>query len=461
MLKTSIMGRFCADLCEAVCFPGTEQGNGSSSPSDLNGTLFIEWLRSSNLFVLALDDCNHWFRYHHLFQEFLQQELRKRFSPDEIFELHTSAGNWFAQDGWIEEALYHLLAAHDTNKAIQLVAQHRYNMMNNTQWPRLEHWLNMFSSEFVQRSAELWILKIWLVYHRGQFSELPTLLQHLAIIQEKEPNQANSNNLTGEISALRSLIAYHLGDAEEAVSQARQALDLLPPELWIVRIMARMHLGGGLLLTGDVNGGYHAFYDAFVEEKVQHQRLVATLLMTACYFHWVTADLKSMAQAAKQCIALCQETGQQEILGYGNYQLGRVRYHQDNLPAAEQLFASVVAQPYLNYGISYTNCACGLAMTYQAQGKEVEAQQITEDAIAFLMETGNITQLPFALALQAELALMQGNISIASQWAEKLDPIPPLVPMPWFLAPHLTLVKIWLTQDTGLPPQYVPVIMLD
>ena len=448
MLKTSILERFCGDLCEAVCFQSSEIMDSRSSAIDFGGIQFIEWLRASNLFVISLDNQQEWFRYHHLFRSFLQQELRSRLGTQEIERLNVAAGRWYAQNGWIEEALYHFLTAGDTSQAIQLIAKNRYRMMNTTQWSRLERWLNLFSAEVVKTSAELWMLKTWLVYHRGQFSQLPALLHHLAAVMAQKPDLRVANYLAGEISSLRSLIAYHSGDFERAISQAREALVLLDPELWIVRVMARMYLGGSLLAKGDASGGYHAFYGALEEEQVQNTRFKATLLMTACNFHWVAADLQSMAQAAKQCIALCETTDFQQILGYGNYQLARVYYQQNKLLAAEELFASVVANPYQNYGINYTNSACGLGFTYQALGKEGEAQQVTEAAIAFLLETGNTSQLPFALALQSELALRQGRLPSASQWAEKLDPVPPLAPMSGFLAPHLTLVKVWLTQNT-------------
>ncbi|MFN2265848.1 MAG: LuxR C-terminal-related transcriptional regulator [Anaerolineales bacterium] len=444
MLRTSILDRFCAELCEAICFEDGE----TSNRGDFNGFSFTEWLRNSNLFVIPLDDRGKWFRYHHLFRDFLQQELAQRSTPDGIARLHTAAGGWYARNGWFEEALYHLLAAKDTNKAIQLVAQRRYSMMNTTQWPRLERWLNLFSSEIVEKSPELWMLKTWLVYQRGQFAELPALIGHLDAIYENEPNQAAVSDLAGEISSLRALIAYYQGNADQAVSMAQDALNSLPPDLWIARVLARIYLSGSYLLRGDENQAYRAYYDAFKEEQLQDKQFKATLLMAACSFYWITADLKSMAQAAKQCIALCQETGQQQILGFGSYQLGRVRYHQDRLPAAEQLFASVVSRPYLNYGIPYANSACGLALTYQALGREAKAQQVSEDAIAFLLETGNTTQLPIALALQAELALMQGRVDLASQWADKFDPVPQFSPTPWFLSPHLTLVKVWLAQNT-------------
>ena len=448
MLKTSILERFCGNLCEAVCFQSSEISDSKSEKMDFSGFQFIEWLQASNLFVIPLDDQQTWFRYHHLFRSFLQQELNSRLATQEIEKLHAAAGNWYAKNGWIEEALYHLMTARDTAAAIQLIAKNRYRMMNTTQWLRLERWLNLFPAEVVKTSAELWILKTWLVYHRGNFSELPALLEHMADAMAKNPDQQDGNNLIGEISSLRSLIAYHAGDVELAIYQAREALQLIDPELWIVRVMARMYLGGSLLAIGDASGGYRAFYGAFEEEQVQNTRFKATLLMTACNFHWVAADLQSMAQAAKQCIALCKTTDFEQILGYGNFQLARVYYQQNNLLAAEELFASVVARPYQNYGINYTNSACGLGLTYQALGYEKDAQQVAEEAIGFLLETGNTSQLSYVLALQAEIALMQGHLPTASQWAEKFDPVPPLTPISGFLAPHLTLAKVWLTQST-------------
>jgi LuxR family maltose regulon positive regulatory protein len=251
------------------------------------------------------------------------------------------------------------------------------------------------------------------------------------------------------MDALRSLITYHTGDANGAISYARQALKNIPSEFWSLRVLARSYMGISLLASGDESSGYHVFYDAFREEQVQNRRFKATLLMAVCYFHWMTADLPSMAQAARQSIAICPETGYQSILGYGKYNLARVYYLQNDLAAAEDLFSSVVAKPYQNYGDCFTSSACGLAMTLQAQGREVEAHEVTETTIAFLLETGNTTQLPVALALQAELALMQGRLPAAIQWSKKLEPVPSIGPMIGFIVPQLTLIKVWLAQNSS------------
>lgn len=448
MVKTSILERFCAGLCETVCFQEKQLPKNGANPSESSGVQFLRWLQASNLFVIPLDDQREWFRYHHLFRDFLQQELVRRFTPDEIKTLHSVTGRWYACNGWNEEALYHLLLAEDISAAIELVARHRPMMMNSTQWSRLEGWLNLFSAGTVEASSELWMLKTWLFYHRGQWSELPALLHQLDTIMTQQPDQEKTRHLIGEISSLRSLIAYHSGDIDGAISHARRALDFVDPEFWIVRVFARMHLGGGLLLKGDVNGACHAFYGAFEEEKVQSKPFKATLLMTTCYIHWVTADLQSMEQAANQAITLCQETDFLPILGQSSYHLGCVRYQHNDLVAAEGLFKSVVDRPYQNYGTGFSSSVCGLALTYQAMGRAIDASDVTERAIAFLLESGNTTQMPVIQALQAELALMQGRVPVASQWAAKLDPVPSLVPMPWFLAPHLTLVKVWLAKNT-------------
>ena len=448
MLKISILERFCADLCETVCAQEADRGENGSGQAEINGVEFLNWMQAANLFVIPLDDQHEWFRYHHLFQDFLLQELNQRYHPDEIAKLHAAAGQWYAQNGSLEEALYHLLPAGEISAAIQLIAQERYRLMNNTQWPHLERLLNLFPSNVVETSAELWMTKIWLLYYSGQWAEFPAVLEHLNTILIAESHQEAAHRLAGEISTLNALVAYHSGDANGALTFSRQALELLPVELWTVRVLARNYWGGSLLLTGDIRGAYDAHYGALEEEKVQNRRFKATLLAAACDIHWINADLQGLKQAAKHCIALCQEINYLLIQGFGRSHLGRVHYQWNNLSAAEEQFARIVEKPYLNYGDCYINSVCGLAFTNQAKGRETEARQVTERAIAVLLETGNTTQLPLILALQAEIALMQKDLSTARQLSKKLDPAPPLVPIHEIFAPQLTLVKIWLAQNT-------------
>jgi LuxR family maltose regulon positive regulatory protein len=293
------------------------------------------------------------------------------------------------------------------------------------------------------------MLKAWLLYHRGRVAELPAAFQGIeAALARATLAPEAVERVQGEISALHSVISYFAVDAERTLAHGRQALAKTPRELWIVRLAARLYMAGGLLMMGDVNGAYEVVYAGFEEEGDGSNAFKATLLTTACNLHWMTADLPGLARAAEQVLALSQDPYSPAFLAWGHYHLGQVRYHHGDLAAAEEHFAAVVGQPYLSYGICYVHSACGLALTHQALGRPEQAREVVETAVAFMLETGNTTLLPVALAFQAELALLQGQNAAASQWAARFDPVPPLSPMYGLFAPHLTLVKVWLAQDT-------------
>jgi LuxR family maltose regulon positive regulatory protein len=101
LLKTSILDRFCAPLCEAVCAAG-------AGPA---GDTFLEWLADAGLFVFSLDDQGQWYRYQHLFQLLLRHQLERQYFPVEIAALHARAAAWLAGNGLVKESVRHAQAA--------------------------------------------------------------------------------------------------------------------------------------------------------------------------------------------------------------------------------------------------------------------------------------------------------------------------------------------------------------
>lgn len=172
------------------------------------------------------------------------------------------------------------------------------------------------------------------------------------------------------------------------------------------------------------------------------------MLITACSVYWVAADLPGLLDTANQSLELYNYPRSAEIKGHAHYHLGCAYYHLNDLASAEEHFSSVVQQPYLNYGDVFAHSAFGLSLTYQAQNRPDEAREVAALVAAHMLGTGNMTLLPVAKAFQAELALRQGQLGIAGQWAAQFDTIPPLSPMVRFFQPHLTLVRIWLALDT-------------
>jgi LuxR family maltose regulon positive regulatory protein len=89
-----------------------------------------------------------------------------------------------------------------------------------------------------------------------------------------------------------------------------------------------------------------------------------------------------------------------------------------------------------------------LSLIYQAQGQPDKARERNRKMMQYAMDTGNQMVLRTTQAFEAELALRQGRIPEASNWAERFHPKPFLPPFAFYM-PQLTLVKILLAQDTS------------
>jgi LuxR family maltose regulon positive regulatory protein len=117
LLHTSILGRLSGPLCDAV----SDQENSRQVLDDLE---------RANLFVIPLDSERRWYRYHHLFADLLMQRLHSQQS-DLVPELHNRASQWFANNGFKNDAVEHAFLARDYARAGQLIEE-----IAETDWDR-------------------------------------------------------------------------------------------------------------------------------------------------------------------------------------------------------------------------------------------------------------------------------------------------------------------------------------
>ena len=174
LCKSSILNRFCAPLCEVV---GADPADKEADHFD--GATFIRLLEDSGLFCIDLDERGEWHRYHHLFQELLQRQLKAKFTPDKIAGLHRRAASWFEARGLLEEAIHHALQADGPAEAGRLMVRHRNDILNQEQWHRLTRWLNLLPVEVVDENPELLLLKAWQQKQEGHYAEVFKLLDRI------------------------------------------------------------------------------------------------------------------------------------------------------------------------------------------------------------------------------------------------------------------------------------------
>jgi LuxR family maltose regulon positive regulatory protein len=83
--------------------------------------------------------------------------------PHEVPVLHVRASEWFEQQGLIDEAIHHALAAGDLDQAAHLMISGMREMVNREDWPTLERWLHLLPEEMIRRQPELLMIRVWVL----------------------------------------------------------------------------------------------------------------------------------------------------------------------------------------------------------------------------------------------------------------------------------------------------------
>ena len=444
LLKTSILNRFSAPLCQAVF--GTEI---KSASDDLSGNEFMDWLVQSNLFLIHLDDEHVWYRYHHLFQDLLKRLLHERMSSEEIDAVHKKAGTWFAENGLVEEAIHHFVAGGDAQSAAIIVMRHRMEVMNEERWRGLERWLYMLPDDSIEKNPELLVTKAWLSEIRIRFAEMNTLLKKFEFFIDTPPamDESEWEFLLAEFKVLKALLLYYGGDGPGTVTNAHWAIGRLNPQAISLKSVCLMILAGGYQMQGQLMKAYAVVENA-LKEKVPygttyHSRLFSTL----CFINWIAADLTGLRQAAQQVLKIGRDFNLSQSFAWAYYFLGIIHYHRGELADAEEQLRFAVQDRFIANTVNYCHSTFALALCLEAQSRSSDASEITERIIGHALESRNGELLKISQAFQAELALRQGNLPEAERWAQNYDPYP-FNSGHRFYVPQLTLVKVLLALKT-------------
>ena len=427
LIKTSFLDQLSGPLCAAVTGVGDQL---------VNGEPFLDWLDQADLFMVPVDQQRQWYRCHHLFRQILLHRLEELQGPAEITALQLRASAWFAANGYLDEALHQALAAHDWAAALQVVTKHRHELMNQSQWLRLDRWVKLFPREVIDDQPDLLLIEISLKIIRQQISEAPALLNRAEALLARRSSERDAA-LQGELESRRCAVNYFLGDWASNLNATQRALDKLPAEWWYLRGYARLFLSVGYLMSGDLTQSNATIYIS--DNPDRNQGYQKFLLGCACFPHWLAADLPRLAQAARQVVALSDPADFTQIVTWSHYHLGLYFYQRNDLGAAEQHLLPLVMRPHASDASCFLNSAVLLARIRQAQYRPQEAREIVDALLSFALEIRSETTLSSARAFQAELALRQGRLVEACHWAETSGTFVPL-PAPHAYVPALTRV---------------------
>jgi len=210
--QTAILDRLTGPLCDAVT--GREDSQA-----------VLEQLEGANLFLIPLDHRREWYRYHHLFAEFLRTTL----DQEEQTLLHQRATRWYETHGFPSQAIQHALAYgstsgdwEDAKRLIRLAAEETTFSGGVL---TVRGWLDCLPDERVRADGELATYKGWVLALTGDLH----LAKEYADAADTRLRRTEAPTVSlGKLLALRSFIAvFGRQDHEGAIELAAGALQAL------------------------------------------------------------------------------------------------------------------------------------------------------------------------------------------------------------------------------------------
>ena len=309
LLRSSILERFCAELCDSVVF---------SSDSESKSQSVLEILEKGNMFLVPLDNQRHWYRYHHLFSEMLFHSLR-RASPEQIPALHRKASEWFDANGFIPEAMKHALASKDWDFVRALLDRYALSIIfPGLGWMVID-WCHQIPRTFVEKAPDICIHYAWalvLTFREDYMAMVEDYLQmaeraiqltdlsEFAPVGEGGASVPFKNWIAGHICVIRSQILlgrlFENIDPQEEIALSQKGLDLLPETEHISRSICQINLAHAQTMQNNPVEAQKAF------EDVMHPSLASRNFLSAVAASFYMSRLVFYMQSVDRGETVCQ-----------------------------------------------------------------------------------------------------------------------------------------------------------
>ena len=431
MLAASILDRFCVEVLEAVCEPSDP-----ADPSGLTSSDLLEELRKSNLFTIALDARRKWFRYHHLFQDLLRNELQRDRGPDYVSALHQRASRWFEGEGLIAEAIQHALAAEDAERAAELVVRHRHDALNADRWYDLARWLTLIPEAVVQQYPELLLARAWIaVNHYYDVEAAQSLLDQVESLLGDRPK---TGEVRGEIALGRGYGFCLLGHGAESLHHVEVALERIPVAHLEMRVHAEAVFAWASQMVGRKEQGLRFLDDLLAHSESLEATRESRLLMGRILIHLVDGDLFGAEVVNRRLWQAVQRGSSAYVRAWTSYAQGVIHLQRCEWEAAVEHLGRSVADRFIHHARAAVDSMSGLMLAYQALGRKVEAQAALETLREFVAPLGDPTMESLAVSAEARLAILQGQSEAARRWVEASEPPPEGALLWWFDSSSIT-----------------------
>ena len=255
LLRTSILPRVNGELADLL--------TGGSG-----GERVLQRLEEAGAFVISLDARRSWFRYHQLFADLLQLELRGT-RPAELPALHEAAAGWYAEHGYPVEAVRQAQAAQDWALAARVLSDRWVGLGLAGLGGTVHELLTRFPAGVIAADAELAARVAGDQLARGSLEEAERCLALATGTLESVPADRRGRAQV-VLAVVRMRLARQRGDLTTVAGEAQRLLSPAVTADPAQYDTARAALGGDLRALALIDLGIAEAWTARFDAAYRH-----------------------------------------------------------------------------------------------------------------------------------------------------------------------------------------------
>jgi len=443
LLRSAILTQMSADTCNAIL--------GTHNAQDV-----LDYLERRNLFVVSLEEERRWYRYHQLFRDYLLDRFYRE-AQEEALRLHTTAGDYYAQQNLWDVAAEHYVAAHNSEGLARALRALAPEYLQSGRVESLYRYLTALPASFVDEEPDLLLYQGHALRHWGRGTEAVACFERACTLYRAQGQRAQVSQVLTQLARVARLQGYYRRAqelAQAAVTEAGESghavraealMDLAKNTGFLEGMAQGYKLGEAALHEAQMAGGTLPadararllwsqaqlswwYGDPFATVAHCQAALAARgaavsplacrvhVVMASPYLYW--GDLSAAYRLAEKGISISEQLQYTERLPSALATLGNVLSRQDELADGEQYLRRAIAlSRELGTGSYAQLMAAGyLAFNLAQQRRLVEARQICEEALHPHAGSPETYELCVCRSVLGDVLLDMGDFDTAQEY---------------------------------------------
>ncbi|WP_114951123.1 LuxR C-terminal-related transcriptional regulator [Sphingosinicella terrae] len=403
LIETSVLDSFDAEAADAI----RDRQDSRQALADL---------ARFDALLVPLDGARRWFRYHHLFADFLREQLL----PERAVALHRRASARFAAAGDLLQAVKHSRRGHDLEGAVALVAAAGgWEMVLHQGIGFTRGLMALFTPSEIEGQPDLLRIHGYLQLKYGELDEARRCIEQARALTGPDADRDDT-----VLTALLNAYADEVHDPDW-LRALGERIALLPEDDHLGRATLSAAAAVGALGAGD-------FARAEAESKagIAAMEVAGTALgSTYCRFHFAQSHFyRGDVDAAETCMREALVTAEENygsdraLKAVGNSLLGHVLYWRGEAEEARRRVGSALgALEAHDSWLDILAVACFTAVSLAVRrGDHDEAASLLDRTYAMARSRSLVQLEALADAWRVEKHVALGDVETASQLASDL-----------------------------------------